>query len=260
MFKLKMLIQWLIKVYAHIVLRHKKVYVVSGLRRSGNHACISWISASISGQPVAYQHKCHKVYISPNEQILHLNEVNFLDLFDYAFLLQRNRNYIKKAKVIIISLEDHVAVEGDMYFPKGATHVTVVRDVLTTIASRITYNLKRAANGIDRGDMHIDDKFFELYRRAESNELVWRYSSWKSNGDWRKQFLHSLGLACDLEVGMSLQGAGSSFHKNDNASALAMSDESRWKEVNWSDRVIDLLSQNVDLLKNDERSFFNKLG
>lgn len=260
MYKLKLLLHWLTNFYTNRIFKNKNVLVVSGLRRSGNHACISWISAAIIGEKVDYKHTCHKVYQSPDESIIHLNEVNFLSLFDYAFLLQRNKHHIEKARTVIISLEDYVPKKGDMYYPRNAVYIKVKRDILTTIASRITYNVKRAKKGIDRGDMHIDSNFFDIYRVETPNEIVWDYSMWQSNFEWRKMFLTSLGLEKDISVGMSLQGAGSSFHDGDNIRAMEMSDESRWNIISWDERVKSLISKNIDLLNLQERQYFKKIS
>lgn len=259
MTKLKLFVLWVFRLYGRWVLRKKKVIVVSGLRRSGNHACIAWLANAYVGERSQSQNQ-GKINVWNEGNFLHLNEVNWPDHFQFPILLQHAASWLKKAKVVLISIEDEMSIDGDMWTPPGSIQIYVRRRTLDLIASRITYNCKCAQQGIDKGDMMIDENMFRMQRSlismSEQDVLLWNYDAWVQSAEWRMAFLRKLGLEVDLAPEMSRYGGGSSFVGQDKSALARLDSVTRWESVQWPKRVVDLLSENTDLLDEEELAFF----
>ena len=254
--RLTKLILWLLTKYVHSFFKGKTVYVFSGVRRSGNHACINWMANAVMQQKTDMERQGYMVFQSSCETLLHLNEVNIFSPFDYAGYLRKNRRLIEKASVIFVSVEDLVPNEHTcLYYPKGSKVIYITRDILSTLASRLAYNIKRAKDGIDRGDMHIDQNTFNLTKRIRTKTHVWEFDKWLSDSQWRSQFLARFNLQYDIEPAMSTQGGGSTFHGQDKQAATNMTDAQRWSKVEWSPRIKELVKANPGLLSENEKAF-----
>lgn len=259
MHKFKSVLIWLLAKYAQSFFSRKIVYVFSGVRRSGNHACIGWVNNALAGVDDELTRVSHKVYWSKKSEVLHLNEVNFLGPIGYIYFLRQHKNRIKKAKIIFLSLEDYCPKsDSDFYAAKGAKFVYITRGLLSTVASRMAYNVKRAQDGIDRGDVHIDQKLFSIIKETKSRQPLWIFENWSNDPDWRKSFLGQLGLSDDISPKMTEHGGGSSFHGMNKKSTKAMTDDERWSSINWPVRVKELILQNKDLLTQEEIDFLDK--
>ena len=256
MHKLQLFINWIIKAYVARLFKNKQVYVFSGIRRSGNHACINWFTNAIAGQQTKMERQRYLTFQSADKTILHLNEVNVLAPMAYFEFLRENRLLIQQAKTVVISLEDMVPKEKDcLYFPHHAKVIYITRDVLSTLASRLAYNIKRAKQGIDRGDMQIDQSKFNLIKIIRRKKHVWYFDKWLNDKSWRTNFLAEFGLNQDIMPEMSTQGGGSTFHGQNKDQAKAMTDEDRWKEVEWPETVLTLIEKNNELLVSEEKLF-----
>ncbi|MGA0840482.1 MAG: hypothetical protein ACO3P1_11375, partial [Pseudomonadales bacterium] len=196
-------------------LRRQRVLVVTGLRRSGNHACIEWLSNALEGHAVAFSHLGPGVFLSETGNIIHFNEANWEGPLDFAKKLRVHRESVKQSHVVIISLEDYAIEPSSPFVPHQAVVILITRTLKNIIASRLTYALKQAALGLDRGDMRIDDYFMRTARWLKHAEgpgmLRWNYDLWFSNQDnYRLDFLARLGLTSDIAPEMSRHGGGSS--------------------------------------------------
>ncbi len=259
MHKLKSLLIWLLTKYAHSFFSNKTVYVFSGVRRSGNHACISWINNALAGEDDELIRVSHKVYWSKKSEVLHLNETNFLDPISYIQFLRRNKQRINQAKVIFLSLEDYCPNgEDDLYSARGARFVYITRGLLSTVSSRIAYNVKRAQNGIDRGDVHVDQTLFSIIKKTKNRQPLWVFENWSDDPIWRESFLRHLGLSSDISPKMTDHGGGSSFHGKNKKSTKAMTDDDRWLSIIWPERVKELVLENKELLTQEEIKFLDK--
>lgn len=263
MYKIRALILWFIKIVINSFFRNKKVIVFSGVRRSGNHACIDWIVNSIAGEEVELQDKGKdNLLATKNERIVLLNEINFHGKLHYLYILRNTIKSIRKAEVVLLSLEDYVSNEHDYYSPPNATHIYVTRSVLSTIASRVTYNIRRAEIGLDRGDMNIDDSLFMLIRRLrhDSNGKyhIWSYDQWLCDENWRKEFLGELNLKVDIPSKVGMFGGGSSFLGQNSSGVRSMRNSERWYKIKWPERIVRMLEDNLDLLNDCEKEFVSK--
>ena len=241
----------------------KEVFVVTGLRRSGNHGFINWFSNALLQDNVEFD-KISKatVNLSKDGQLILFNEVNCggsVPKFIYHVLNQRDK--IKKAKFIIISLEDYIPQDKDPYFPRNSQKIAIKRSMLNLIASRIRRATNQARIGLDRGDMSIDDDFISTYRWiVESDKqdwTIWDYDLWMlDRNNYRKSFLSRFGLEQDIAPSISHQGGGSSFTGRDG---VPRKDDtlSRFHMIEWPERVLNLLAikENSELLTEDEKSF-----
>jgi hypothetical protein len=258
-YKLKSLLMWLLTKYAHSFFSSKTVYVFSGVRRSGNHACISWLNNALAGEDDELIRVTHKVYWSKKSEVLHLNEINFLNPWDYILLLRQNKQRINQAKIIFLSLEDYCPNgAADLYAARGARFVYITRRVLSTVSSRITYNVKRAQEGVDRGDVHVGQTLFSIIKETKSRQPLWVFENWNNDPNWRKSFLEYLGLSSDISPKMTEHGGGSSFHGLNKNLSQTLTDYDRWSSIKWPERVKELVLQNKELLTQEEIKFLDK--
>lgn len=258
---MKTIIVFLIKAYLTIVLRGKEVYLVSGMRRSGNHAFINWFSSALEGGDVELEKILDDVYQSKSKKTLLLNEVNFRGVQCFIKRLRSIKPLIKESKYVFISLEDYDPVNVNPYAPFKVKKISIVRSTLNLIASRLQRAINQAKNGLDRGDMAIDKKFIyrlkSLRKAKEKGWYIWSYDAWsKGENDYRKNFLKQFDLKFDSNPEVSSFGGGSSFtgkHEVPDYKAAA----NRWEQVVWPKRVLLLLSEkdSEELLVDEEKEF-----
>lgn len=250
-------------VYLHIsfLLRNKRVYVICGMRRSGNHACINWLLNALEASSSTFiPIDSDRCYVSEKNKTLFFNEANYYGLRFFWSLLWAQRRKLHSVENVIISLEDYVPDENsDPYAPKNSTPIIVERRTLNLVASRLQRLLNQAMEGKDRGDMGIDRYFFEkLHRFSQKRDHKWKrwsFESWLLNEEnYQEKFLDSIGLSVNITPNISTHGGGSSFT---GQTGVPSSSEilSRWEKVNWPNRVLMLLDENKDLLDKTEIDF-----
>jgi len=248
------------------LLSNKKVFVVTGMRRSGNHGFINWFSNALLEKKTEFDLVSKAVVnITKDGQLILFNEVNFKGgVSKFIFHIANQKANIKKAKYVIISLEDYSPQNRDPFIPRNAKKIAVQRSILNLIASRIKRATNQAAIGLDRGDMTIDGRFVRNYKWiAENNTrewIKWDYDLWMLNhDDYRHNFLERFGLSVDILPSISDQGGGSSFTGTD---IVPTKDDTlkRWQMIEWPKRVLELLSmkENFYLLSENEQSFVSK--
>ncbi|TLU61326.1 hypothetical protein FE810_15050 [Thalassotalea litorea] len=258
---LKRFIGYLIHLYVSFYFRNKNVYVISGLRRSGNHALINWLANSLERSHVTLLSLNYQVCQTQSGKTILINEVNFSGCFWFLKRIRQIKPLLKHADNVIISLEDYLPEPRDKYIPATACKITVKRKLLNIIASRLTRSIKQASVGLDRGDMRIDERIVD-YRywqnTANGDWLVWDFDLWLASTDYRKEFLKKLRLQDDIQPQISIQGGGSSF-TGKNTAPQAHDLNSRWKHIKWPDRVINMIRKDADesLLTNEEWEFIS---
>jgi len=256
MHKIKFFFTWLSYLYISFKFRNKKVYVVNGLRRSGNHAFINWFVNALENQDVEFINLSQHLDLSKSKQTLFFNEANYLGDFWFVGQVRTHSLEIKQARNIIISLEDYIPNKFDSFIPGNSIKIAIRRTVINIISSRITRAISQAEIGLDRGDMAINHyfiKYLEWLNNKESNWLIWDFDFWvKDENNYNKNFLKNFGLTYDLKPKISNKGDGSSFTQQSltpNASELA----NRWKMVELPKRVLELLNSNQHVLNDDEK-------
>ncbi len=260
MYKLKRFLSYLSYLYISFICRGKIVYVVNGARRSGNHAFINWLSNAIDNEQVNYTEISYTVSKSTSGKIVFFNEVNFLGVLHFISSLRKNKESIKKANYIIISLEDYITHKYDTFVPMKAIKIAITRSTLNLISSRLKRAINVAELGLCRGDMVINQKFIDcLYALREANNWkVWHYDSWVEDKTYRNVFLNGLGFSFDLSSSVSIQGGGSSFtgsKETPNVHDVL----NRWEKIIWPQRIVELLNDNPRLLTETEKKFLANL-
>jgi len=86
----------------------RKVFVFSGLRRSGNHAIIHWVMNGLESQSTEY-HSVGPFWfsVSGSGKTVFLNNVNMVPPQKYLKALFEYRKYLSDAEQILISCEDN---------------------------------------------------------------------------------------------------------------------------------------------------------
>lgn len=246
MYKIKRLLEIIACIYLSFLLRNKDVYVVTGMRRSGNHAFIDWFINALENSNVPMEKLEDIASASISENTIHFNNVNSIGLIRFVDVVRSSKSNIKRASRIIISLEDYVPKNIDPYIPRGSSKIAIIRSTINIIASRLKHAMNQAESGEDRGDMAIDDKFisnlFWLQKASSLDWEVWEYESWlKSEDNYRRLFLSKFGLTFDSNPKISIHGEGSSF-----SGAEAVPDysqlTSRWQQIELPKRILELIS------------------
>jgi len=261
MYKVQKFLWFLAYIYVSFIFRKKDVYVVNGLRRSGNHAFINWFTNALEKKPTTYEVLQGNVSQTSNGRTIFFNEVNFFGIMTFISMIRLQKSMIAKSSFIIISLEDYVSNNITPFIPKNAKKISITRSSLNIIASRLHKQIELAKSGYSRGDMSIDAAFFNRLNWIHNSEnlgwLIWNYDSWLQNdNNYRKHFLNSFQLTFDLSPEMSKEGGGSSFTGRKNNPDIAQL-ISRWKKVEWPGRVLDLFlkDNNKETLTRNEKSF-----
>lgn len=250
--------------YISFLFRKKRVFVVCGMRRSGNHAFINWLLNALEDTETSFKElQGDRVSVSESRKTIFFNEASFYGFKFFLKLLVESKEAISSSQNVIISLEDYVPHENfDPYFRKGVTTVIIKRSTLNLIASRLKRALNQAREGKDRGDMSIDEPFFSrlnwMHMQSENTGyLLWSFDDWLlDKNSYRQSFLDKLDLVFNATPKMSIQGGGSSFS---GESKIPTPDEmqSRWNEIDWPQRVVQLTLKNSLLLNKNEMAFLS---
>lgn len=275
MYKIKRAITFIACIFISFIFRNKKVFVVTGLRRSGNHAFINWFINALEGKETSLDYLDLDLYfgLSDTGKTVLLNEVN--NIFNQAnyfcvhkFLdcIRRHKKIIKKTTFIIISLEDYRPSSFDPFVPINAKKIVIMRSTLNLVASRLRRCLNQAKNGLDRGDMGITTDFVAtlcwLYSAEKNGWNIWCYDSWlEGNKRYRSKFLSKFNLNYDKNPGISIHGSGSSFSSVREEVPDFKKASNRWQQINWPKRVLYLLKNEIDktILSEKERLFIDSV-
>jgi len=256
------------------ILRNKNVFVIIGMRRSGNHAFVNWLGNSIEGKKcnwtdLNYNDMENRVLVSESGKTVFFNEANCIGLkgYEVAQAARLHKQLIAKCSNVVISLEDYIPQKTDFLVPRNSRVIIITRSTLNLIASRIKKAVSFAGLGLDQGDMRIDNRFFERLLWLYDSEGVdgnnkakkWNYDNWLRSDDYRADFLEDIGLSFDLMPEISTQGGGSSFSGQLEIPSYE-SVSRRWAQIDWPDRVIDILGMDEysRLLSKDEFEFIKE--
>lgn len=244
--------------------KNKQVFVVCGMRRSGNHAFINWLLNALEETETFFKEfKGDRISVSESGKTIFFNEASFYGLKFFLKLIFESKEAVSNANNVIISIEDYVPRGGfDPYFPNGATTVVIKRSTLNLIASRLKRAIDQAQEGKDRGDMAINEQFFSrlswIYSQKEtSGHVCWSFDDWLVDKNrYRQRFLKKLNLSFNATPQMSTQGGGSSFSGQSKIPTPGEM-QSRWSSIDWPERVLQMTNRNTSLLTENEARFLS---
>ena len=205
----------------------ERTLVVTGDRRSGNHACIYWILSCLAGKDVvsAYGRREGPGFrFYPEQGFVFINDLSScLAETSLRRMLLRNKSLFNKCSLVILSFED-VGSEVICRNPLLRRHqfIRVSRNMPDILASRYEILVRLAfEGGSDLNLFSMDRKWFEKsfswykreHFRLDKNIADWSFDNWKVDASYRESFLRSIGLQCaDLyPIAISGEGGGSSF-------------------------------------------------
>jgi hypothetical protein len=255
----------LTKIYISFALIKKEVYVVNGLRRSGNHAFINWFSSALENHKIGF-HDDGYVSISPTNRTLLINNANNRGAFSFIRDVRSSKRAGYYAEFVLISLEDYIPRKMDPYIPWGAVKkIAVTRSTLNIISSRLQRSMNQAKLGLDSGDMRVDLNFLKTIDWLRSSEkrgwYIWDFDAWACDKeDYRLRFLSKFNLEYNVHPIVSNHGGGSSFFGEcGNSSINDVSN--RWKSIDLPERILEMLVDNVQLsnLNPDEKAYLRSL-
>lgn len=240
--------------------------VVTGMRRSGNHAVINWLANSIEGEQVEFAYPPPgRIGVTPSGRVAHINDLPLRRDGDHHFDAAAARiDLLRGASSIVLSLEDHrigESFERRLALPEGTRRVHVRRSTLNLLASRIE-GLRRAEHrGNSRSGLEITQHLLDsMQHNRTSLPDAWTvidFDRWLTEGTaHRGAVLADLDLTVDIDPAMSLHGDGSSFTAR-NRVPTPEELTSRWAAIEWPNRIVELLlrPRNFGLLNETEVEF-----
>jgi len=233
----------MLNIILRLIFRKKIVFMVGGMRRSGNHAFINWFSGALNrGNNKLDYTRNHFVGLSHNSYVIHLNEVNVVGILLGLKLLCQFKYELYHCKYLIISQEDNHLGSSSFLCENLGHQIFIQRSLLNLIASRIQGIINRANQGIAEKGFQVDETFLDClisWREAE-DITYWSYDEWLGSSSYRQNFLSSFSLSNDNTPSMSRHGGGSSFSlgKSNKLSAT-----SRFEQIEWSKYLINILKK-----------------
>ena len=228
------------RMFRFFVGKKSRIIQVHGMRRSGNHACIDWIANALLKSHVAWTPSSHRwISFSESGEIAHLNNVGAIPIFDFVQGIWAEKRGVRAARHLIVSFED--CRPGVSFKEIAKTKIQIERPVADILASRYHNINKRAKLGQGWSSQSIRENFFSTlselndYRYSNAHEkiTIWNFDQWKTSSIYRKEFLKSIRLECDVMPRMSKVGGGSSFNLSaqDNSDRIAqVSPKKEWIE------------------------------
>lgn len=194
--------------------RAQRVFYVYGMRRSGNHACIGWLTNALEGGEVELleNERINNFNYSVSGKTCFINDVGTMDGHRFILALWRDRKTIRQARFIIISSEDEDSRYRNQWrIPRRSESILVRRNTLNLMASRFQNLNRRAQEGIGASMQSMKREFFATLKDHINNPRgsVWQFERWCDDEAWRKNFLAELELSHDIAPPMV--GLGSSF-------------------------------------------------
>lgn len=194
--------------------RAQRVFFVYGMRRSGNHACIGWLTNALEGEPVTLieSDRVNNFNYSNSGRTLFINDIPTMDGRKLVESLFQDGKKIRQAQFIIISAEDKDATYGDEWrIPSRSEHIFIHRNTLNLMASRFQNLNRRACEGLGANLQSMKARFFATLKANIDNPrgVVWEFESWHNDEKWRHEFL--AGLELEQDIPPPMVGLGSSF-------------------------------------------------
>ncbi len=251
----------LCRFFVAFFLREKYIFYVTGMRRSGNHTFVRWLSNALEEEKAElilsdsyFSHFLH----SESEKIIFFDEVNELPWRAYLSTIWNNRKMLRRSEFIIISTEDCGADYNDWRIPDFDCAIYVRRKTLNVVASRIRKLENRAKKGSVLTGFNVDSRFFKKLRSWSNPPKkfhIWDYDKWSDSKDYRLEFLKSINLKFDLNPSLSIVGSSFSARREipDKAEVL-----NRFKQIKISATITDQLKEYKDLLSDLEIEYLEK--
>lgn len=209
---------------SHIILRRKiarltegkTVFYVTGMRRSGNHACIGWLANALEGRSTELKldSEYSPLRVSQSGDTVCLNEVNMVEPRRYLAILKHARERLSRCKHLIVSTEDVGPDYASWRIPEPKHRIYVRRGLLNLVASRVRALHNSAASGVIQPRMRIGPAFFralKAWSNPPSDFHAWDFDKWLQCSEYRSRFLAKLELSDDIAPPMNASGNGSSF-------------------------------------------------
>lgn len=207
----------------------RRIFLVHGMKRSGNHAIIYWVKAHDrfiffnNIIPIAPILTYKKVIPPPQEFNLWLQQKIFPNNLKFAQFLIK---YILQKHSFIISLEDHhLHVQPFSRVPFDITNILILRDPYNLFSSRIRKASLVNNPAYPKYASPVMDRALKLWK-SHANEYLGLtnflehkvciyFDSWFSNIEYRQNISRKLSLKF-TDKGfhkVSKEGGGSSFNQ-----------------------------------------------
>ena len=186
----------------------KRVIVVHGMKRSGNHAIINWLKAHDrfiffnNVIPIASILRGEKM-IPPSEDFTLWLQRNLLPRnLQFAYFLMK---FALRKRSLIVSLEDHdLQVRPFLKIPCDVTNILIMRDPYNLFSSRIRKaslvenpaypkHTGPAMNRVLKLWKSHAREYLGLTNHLENKVCIY-FNSWFSNRDYRKSISRKLNI------------------------------------------------------------------
>lgn len=208
-----------IKLSFNILKKAKTIYLINGLRRSGNHLFIGYLISGLKKKVYFLNNLRNSTLLNNNFDYNIIDSYLFNDKIHKKILNINNfKKNIKKNNILIISIEDKNIEKYNNFKNKLKTktnkiiEIVVIRDILNNFASRIKKYMNKNFN-----PYIIDNKTIEywneLYNKSNNKDIIcFNYNKFICNKDNYKDKLNKkLKLVNPKEI-ISLAAKGSSFN------------------------------------------------
>ena len=251
---------------------NQKEIRIAGLRRTGNHAIISWLVEQQKEKGIIYYLNNVKVNENPY-RCKYQNLVYYYPQHQWAI-----EQYKKQAEgefilrdCLVYSYEDYSLKQvfsdrferkHDLYLGKTAQRydLLILRDPFNLLASRLKNNFlsvhSRQQSFIDFWIEYAKEYLGET-NYLKHNKVCINYNLWKCDRDYRQELAQKLGIDfTDAGINKVLShGGGSSFDgKNLDGNATAMDTNNRWQHF-IKDPIYRQLINNKELLDYSQQIF-----
>lgn len=246
--------------------RAQRVFYVYGMRRSGNHACIGWLTNALEGEPVELMEskRVNNINYSQTGNTCFINDVSTMSGRRFLASLLQDRKKIRQARFLIISSEDEDSTyRHEWRIPGRSEVIQVRRNTLNLMASRFQNLNRRAQEGIGASMQSMKSEFFATLSDYihHPQGVMWQFERWSDDEAWRKEFLAKLGLHHDIAP--SMVGLGSSFGIRSAQPSSSQLNE-RFKSVEpsapWIQFVRRVASEFPEVLNADEIASVRELA
>lgn len=180
-------------------------YSFYGLRRSGNHAILEWLTINLGESTKREVVKRNRI-ISYNSAC-YMNEVNTYNKID----IKEDIKFCKdNYKDIITSFED-VTPDFNIEETKEFKKISIIRDIENLFASRYKRWIDTGING-----MEIDEEIIKKWKIISDCEkdgvLLIKFENWVSSKEYRDNICEKLQIKkLDITDTITNFGNGSSF-------------------------------------------------
>lgn len=180
-------------------------YAFYGLRRSGNHAVLEWLTINLGQSTEREVIKRNRIISYGNA--CYMNEVNTYNKIDIKEDIKLcKQNYSS----IITSFED-VTPDFNIEETKGFKKIAIIRDIENLFASRYKRWIDTGING-----MEIDEEIIKKWKIISDCEkdgvLLIKFENWVSSKEYRDDICEKLQIKnLDITDTITNFGNGSSF-------------------------------------------------